>query len=61
MEFEKAFEKLLQKWESLPQDFRQKYVTYRSKHLAGREKIGPGKKIEMLREAGYRDSWTEKG
>ena len=54
MTIDQAFSKLLKDWNNLPKDLRDKYKSYRSKHIKGAEPIGLGKKIEMLEKAGYR-------
>jgi hypothetical protein len=58
MTIEQAFKKLLSEWEDLPKEYRDKYRSYRSKHLKGEEPIGVGKMREMLLKAGYKENWT---
>jgi hypothetical protein len=44
---------LLDNWKEQPKEYRDKYRSYRSKHISKKEPIGVGKKIEMLEKAGY--------
>jgi hypothetical protein len=48
-----AFKHLLNNWKPQDKEFKDKYRSYRSKHLSKKEPIGVGKKIEMLEKAGY--------
>ncbi len=54
MTIDKAFNTLLKDWEKQDKVFRDKYRSYRSKHLSKKEPIGVGKKIEMLEKVGYK-------
>lgn len=61
MNLAQAFKHLLKNWEKLPQKFRDKYKSYRSKYLRSlkdseAEKIGESKIREMLLEAGYKET-----
>jgi hypothetical protein len=53
MTINQAFQELLKNWEEQDKVFRDKYRSYRSKHLSKKEPIGVGKKIEMLEKVGY--------
>lgn len=57
MTTEQAFNHLIQNWESLPDDFRHKYRTYKSRYLnkSGNQvkKVGRDVMEQMLLEAGY--------
>jgi hypothetical protein len=55
MTIEKSFEKLIvDEWPELPQSYKLKYKSYRSKAVTGNGIVGLGKKIEMLEKAGYK-------
>jgi hypothetical protein len=61
MTFEKAFQHLIDNWEKLPKEFRDKYRSYRSKFLAGKiTEVGIGKRREMLLASGYKENWKLK-
>lgn len=57
MTIHEAFKELLDNWSNQPKEFREKYKSYRSKHLKGVEPIGIGKIREILLEAGYKENW----
>ena len=55
---DKAFDKLLANWGKMDSDYIQKFKTYKSRFLnkSGRQKqkISYWKKVEMLKEAGFK-------
>lgn len=58
MTINQAFKQLLNNWKKHPKEYRDKYRSYRSKHLSKIEPIGIGKMREMLLKAGYNENWT---
>jgi hypothetical protein len=50
----KAFKHLLGHWKEQDKSFKDKYRSYRSKHLNQSDYVGEKKMIEMLEGAGYK-------
>jgi hypothetical protein len=65
MTIDQAFKELIKNWTEQDSTVKNKYRSYKSKHLKSlkdkkAEKIGLGKIREMLLEAGYSETWSKK-